>query len=50
MSDSKLCTQEAEKCRQHAREALDPDEQKSWLDLADEWQALADKLASDDAS
>jgi hypothetical protein len=49
VSDLKLFTQKSEECRQQAQRALSPDEKASWLDLAREWQALANKLASSDA-
>jgi hypothetical protein len=46
VSDFESFTQKSEACRQQAQRALSPEEKASWLDLAREWQALADKLAS----
>jgi hypothetical protein len=49
MSDLKLFTQKPEECRQQAQRSLSPDEKASWLDLAREWQTLADLIASSTA-
>jgi hypothetical protein len=49
VSDSERLAQKSEECRQQALRALSPEEKASWLNLAREWQALAEKIASTEA-
>lgn len=49
MSDPKPYKQKAEECRRHALAAQSPKEEAMWLQIAQEWEKLAEKVASDKA-
>jgi hypothetical protein len=46
MPESNRYKQKAEECRDQAQLALSEDEREWWLDVADEWEKIADKLHS----
>jgi hypothetical protein len=47
MSDPKQHRQKAEECRQHALAAHSPEEKAMWLQVAQEWEKLAEKAESE---
>jgi hypothetical protein len=44
MSDPDPYRQKAEECRRHALVALSPEEKAMWLQVAQEWEKLAEKV------
>jgi hypothetical protein len=47
MSDLQQYRQKAEECRQHALVAQSPEEKAMWLQVAQEWEKLAERAESE---
>jgi hypothetical protein len=43
-TSAEMCRRKADECRHGAAQARSPDEEANWLQVAEEWQAVAEKI------
>ena len=43
-TSAEMCRRKADECRHGAAQARSPDEKANWLQVAEEWQAVAEKI------